>query len=92
MSGEIKLRIEVVNKALANIKSAATNLETAYPIEVGPRNQLNVVTTMNEINRTMQQALEAYQKILLSNVDATVISAETVSRADEQVANTINNM
>ncbi|CAH0347270.1 DUF5344 family protein [Bacillus sp. CECT 9360] len=92
MSGEINLRIEAITEALANIKSAATNLETAYPTEVGPRNQLNVVSTMNEINRTMQQAMETYQRILLSNVDATVISAETLSRADEQVASTINNM
>ncbi|RFU65385.1 hypothetical protein D0466_05695 [Peribacillus glennii] len=86
---EIKLRSSDIKAALKEMNSAAEALETSYPSDIASRNQMDIVNRMNEINASMQQALETYKKLLLSNVDSTMKSTEWLEHVDAEVARAI---
>lgn len=83
MSTEIKIRYSDVIEALSQLNTSLSAFQTTMPSAVGGNNILNVVQTLNQLNRTFQQINESYKSLLLSNREATLHSIQSMQETDK---------
>ncbi|PLR92658.1 YwqI/YxiC family protein [Bacillus sp. T33-2] len=92
MNAEIKINYGEIQETLSQFKAAAESMETSVPAGAFGSTQLDVARKLDELNQLLQQVLVSYKSLLLSNINGTEQSVQSMKEADQQVAGQIAQM
>ncbi|MCC5804347.1 YwqI/YxiC family protein [Rossellomorea vietnamensis] len=89
MHTEIKIQYNETERALSKLRQTIDAWNTAYPMQIGGANELEVINKLNELNEQCQKMLEGYQQLLMENQAATQLSVEGMEETDRTLSSTM---
>ncbi|MGY0691364.1 YwqI/YxiC family protein [Virgibacillus sp. FSP13] len=89
MSNEIKLQPDKIDKGIADLRSSAEALKTTFAKEIDGENELDMVTTFNEIKKDYDELLSQFKALFLNNVQAADEAVDDFLEKEKQVAEAI---
>lgn len=86
---EMKLEIQSMEAALAQMKQAVQTLEPIVHQEVKGENVLEVTDKLAELNHALEAVMKRYQQLSRENLESTDRSVQALKQTDKQLAGDI---